>query len=88
MTSDWSEIGHASDQADYLTEPDAAAKFHREVDREAFRLRVRDSAQQKVAAEKAVAEPPFDTGTLTEVLARPAEPPHWVEGLIRPSHRH
>jgi hypothetical protein len=45
-------------------------------------LRVRAEARDVLAAEKAGAVPPFDAGTLAEVLARPAEPAHRVEGLI------
>ncbi len=70
--------------ADDVTEAefDAAAQFAREVAQEAYKIRVRDAAREKVAAEKAKAEPPFDAGTLAEVLARPAEPPHRIEGLV------
>jgi hypothetical protein len=63
---------------------EAAAIFAREVTLEAYRLRVRESARDQVAQERALASPmpPFDAGLLSEVLARPAEPPHRVQGLI------
>ena len=63
-------------------ENNSRASFAREVTLEAHRIRVRDAAREKVAGEKAKAEPPFDAGTLAEVLARPEEPPHRVEGLV------
>jgi hypothetical protein len=82
MNSEWNDIDTAINEADYLSELDAAAEFAREVAHEAHRIRVRDAARDKVAGEKARAEPPFDAGTLAEVLARPDEPPHRVEGLV------
>ncbi|GAA6527952.1 AAA family ATPase [Intrasporangium sp. DVR] len=49
-------------------------------------LRVQRDAMRLLKAEEAAADaatmPPFDAGTLAEVLARPPEPPHRVEGLI------
>lgn len=55
-----------------------------EVEREAYRLRVRDAAREKVAAEKAALNelPAFDADLLVDVLQRPAEPPERVTGLI------
>ncbi len=61
---------------------DAAVQFSLDVTREAHHLRVREAAREKVAAEKLEDAPGFDVGTLAEVLARPAEPPHRVENLI------
>ena len=61
---------------------DAAAEFARDVEREAYGLRVRDAARVKVTAEKAGPLPELDAGTLAAMLARPAEPPHRVGGLI------
>lgn len=61
---------------------DAAAEMARDVAREAYRLRVREAAREKVVAERTEAAPAFDAGTLAEVLARPPEPAHRVEGLI------
>jgi hypothetical protein len=47
-------------------------------------LRILDEARDRLAAEKAAAltPTPFDAGLLEEILARPAEPPHRVDGLI------
>ncbi len=61
-----------------------AARFAKDVEVEAYRIRAREKAREKVDAEKAAAVPvpPFDAGLLVEVLARPAEPAHRVEGLI------
>ncbi len=59
-----------------------AAAFAVAVERQAYDLRVREAARVKGAAEKAGEIPPFDAGLLGELLARPAEPPHRVEGLI------
>ncbi len=61
---------------------DAAAAFARAVDSAAYELRVREAARVKVAAEKAGEAPPFDAGLLADILARPTEPPHRVDGLI------
>ncbi len=61
---------------------DAAAAFAVAVERQAYDLRVREAARVKVAAERAGEVPPFDAGLLGELLARPAEPPHRVDGLI------
>ena len=68
-------------------DPDAAveaqlAAFARAVDRRAHDLRVTEAARVKVAAEKAGNPPPFDAGLLADILARPTEPPHRVDGLI------
>lgn len=58
--------------------------FAQLVAQEAGKLRVRAAARALVDAEERAAEPTpaFDAGTLAEVLARPAEPPHRVDGLI------
>jgi len=48
-------------------------------------LRIKAEARDQLAAELAGQAPPFDADLLVDVLARPAEPPHRVEGLI-PSH--
>ncbi len=58
-----------------------ALAFNRDVAREVRRIRVREAAARRVAAED---EPPggFDLGTLAEVLERPAEPAARVAGLI------
>lgn len=65
-----------------LERADAAAAFARAVDTQAYQLRVGDAARAKVAAERAGTAPPFDAGLLEDFLARPAEPPHRVDGLI------
>lgn len=48
----------------------------------AFKLRVGAAARALVAAEQAGEAPPFDAGTLGEILSRPPEPPYRAEGLI------
>jgi AAA domain len=53
-----------------------------EVDRQLLQLRARKIAQERHAAETAGPLPVFDAGLLEEILARPAEPPHRVDGLI------
>lgn len=52
------------------------------VNAEVRALRVKADARAQLTAERAGAVPPFDAGTLAEVLARPREPAHRVEGLI------
>ena len=61
---------------------DAAADFARDVERETYALRVRGAAREKHAAERGGEAPPFDGGLLTDLLARPQDPPHRIEGLI------
>jgi len=61
---------------------DAAAAFARAVDSAAYDLRVREAARVKVATERAGEAPLFDAGLLADILARPTEPPHRVDGLI------
>lgn len=56
--------------------------FEAEVAKEANRIRVREAAREQVRQENAPPRPPFDIGTLAEVLQRPADPPDRVEGLI------
>jgi hypothetical protein len=64
------------------TEPGGNDLFADDVAAKAYDLRVLDAARAAVAAERAGAAPPFDAGTLAEVLARPAEPPFRVAELI------
>lgn len=66
------------------TEPGYSPVTPEEVEREARTLRIRAAAREQVAAEQAAATPapPFDADLLADVLARPADPPHRVEGLI------
>lgn len=61
---------------------DAAALFQRLVDEEAHKIRVREAARDLIAREKAADQPPFDAGTLAEILERPESPPHRVEELV------
>ncbi len=53
-----------------------------ELNNEVRTLRIRSEARALFAAEQAGTVPPFDAGLLVDVLARPAEPPHRVDGLI------
>jgi hypothetical protein len=59
-------------------------RFELRVNTKLDELRVLDEARDRLAAEKAaaLAATPFDAGLLEEILARPAEPPHRVDGLI------
>lgn len=61
---------------------DVAHTLAVEVEREAYKIRVREAARDKVAAERSQSAPGFDAGTLAEILARPADPPARVEGLV------
>ena len=61
---------------------EAALDFHREMKDELHRLKVRQAAQEALRAENEPPAPPFDAGTLRQVLARPPEPAMRVEGLI------
>lgn len=65
--------------------PDAdGGGYASQVAAEALRLRIRDDAKELHAKHKAASDPaePFDAGLLADILARPAEPPHRVAGLI------
>lgn len=61
---------------------DYEAAFAMEVARESRRIKVREAARAVVLAERGAGVPAFDIGLLDEVLARPQEPPHRVEGLV------
>ncbi len=65
-------------------EPDEDAPTAHEllVAAEVRALRIKAEARDQLAAERAGSPPPFDAGTLAEVLGRPPEPAHRVEGLI------
>jgi len=52
------------------------------LDNEVRAQRIRKQAAAVVAAELAGDAPPFDADLLVDILARPQEPPHRVEGLI------
>jgi hypothetical protein len=61
---------------------EAALDFNRDVADELRKLKVRKAAQEALRAENEPAAPPFDAGTLAEILARPPEPAMRVDGLI------
>ncbi|MGO1544382.1 MAG: AAA family ATPase [Gulosibacter sp.] len=67
-------------------EPEPLDQFEKYVQLELQRMRVRDEAKERRQAELAAIEaeamPPFDAGTLGEILARPDEPAHLVDGLV------
>jgi hypothetical protein len=63
-------------------EPDYAAVFAEDVEKEARRLRIREAAQRKIRTEQSGPLPPFDAGTLRDMLARPRPPQARVDGLI------
>jgi len=66
------------DEPPRITNHDAAVRFELE------RMRARAEARDLFDVERRATEAgdPFDAGTLAQVLARPAEPPHRVTGLI------
>lgn len=70
------------DQARAELELEDRLAFNREVSDELRRLRVRDAAREAHRRQTEPEAPPFDAGTLGELLARPAEPEARVEGLI------
>jgi len=59
-----------------------ALAFNRDVSTELHRMRVRRAAQDRLRAELEPSASPFDAGTLEDLLARPADPPMRVEGLV------
>jgi len=61
---------------------EAALILGRDVAAELHKLRVRKAAQEAFKAENEPDAPAFDAGTLGEILARPADPPMRVDGLI------
>jgi len=75
--------GHG-DHDDHDAEVERALAYARAVQDEAYKIRVREDARVLVTAERAAQAPapPFDAGTLGEVLARPAEPAYRVDQLI------
>jgi len=72
------------DQVNPDDELERQISFNLRVTEAADRLRISDAARERIAAEKATANPapPFDAGTLGEVLARPPSAPYRVEDLI------
>ena len=61
---------------------DDTEALDQEVAAEVRKLRVRDEARRRLAAEKEDATKPFDAGLLEDILARPPEPPFRIEGLL------
>lgn len=61
---------------------EARLKLAQDVSEELHRLRVRKAAQDALRAQNEPSAPPFDAGTLAELLARPVDPPARVEGLV------
>ncbi|MDN5766359.1 MAG: AAA family ATPase, partial [Humibacillus sp.] len=91
MSDDWpDDTGEAPpldpwpDEAMVDDEYERQLAFNRSVSEAADKIRVSEAARERIAAEKSAANPapPFDSGTLREVLARPAAPPMRVEGLM------
>ncbi len=82
-TPDYSNATPASpDELAALKAKQDAATDALALDNELRTLRIRGQARALFAAEQAGTVPPFDAGLLVDVLARPAEPAHRVEGLI------
>jgi hypothetical protein len=61
---------------------DDTEALDQEVAAEVRKLRVREEARRRLAAEKEDATKPFDAGLLEDILARPPEPPFRIEGLL------
>ncbi len=57
-------------------------EFQQSVLDELQKLRIRKAAREALNAEGEPVAPPFDFGTLAQILARPAEPPMRVDRLI------
>lgn len=76
------QLGDIDDERDAELERQLA--FNRSVSDAVHHLRVRQAAQEQFAAEQAANDPapPFDCGSLAEILARPAAPRMRIEGLI------
>ena len=73
-----SQVAHSGSKFNAL---DVEA-YDAEVKDELHKLKVRKAAQVLLKAENEPPAPPFDAGTLREILARPPEPAMRVEGLI------
>ena len=56
--------------------------FNREVQDEFHRLKVRKAARERLRIEERAPAPPFDIGTLGDILARPRGPRDRVVGLV------
>jgi len=83
-------VSQYADPGDLEPMPDYSAddawedrhNFARDVADELRHLKIRKAAQEALRAENEPPAPPFDAGTLGEILARPADPPMRVDGLI------
>lgn len=83
VTMPYDEMKAAMDEAVEMGEnPEPMSIFERDVLEQLYRLRVSDEARLRLQIEKQGEPRPPDRGTLAEILARPPEPPHRVEGLI------
>lgn len=82
--SDYARADDLEPMADYSADDDyeAALNYTRAVADELHKLKVRQAARDALRAENEPPAPPFDSGTLGEVLARPADPPMRVDGMI------
>jgi AAA domain len=74
-------------EADQQTKVTAGAlseedTFNHDVDDELRKLRVRDAAKRKFAADKLNAAPAFDAALLVDILSRPPEPPFRIDGVL------
>lgn len=63
-------------------ELDYHASIAKRVSERVYQLRVEQIARERFRAEQAGSTPPFDAGTLSDILKRPSDPPHRVEQLI------
>ncbi|MFX4272965.1 AAA family ATPase [Propionibacteriaceae bacterium Y1685] len=79
-------VGHHTDTAPPGDFPpsveDRPLSFDQRVLFAAERMRVQEAARRLVELERRGQVEAFDVGTLTEVLARPSDPAHRVDGLI------
>jgi AAA domain len=84
MTDNYADPGDLDSMPDYSADDayEDALNLRRDVAAELHKLRVRKAAQEALRAESEPPAPPFDAGTLGEILARPADPPMRVDGLI------
>jgi len=84
MTDNYADPGDLDSMQDYSADDayEDALNLRRDVAAELHKLRVRKAAQEALRAESEPPAPPFDAGTLGEILARPADPPMRVDGLI------
>lgn len=57
-------------------------RFEKAVSETELRLEAAEEAKRRVRVKQLGDQPPFDAGTLAEILARPPEPPYRIEGLM------